>query len=255
MKDIEKIGLIPAAGRGIRMGLPFPKELFPVMGNDSYLPIAHFSVDRILRADIHHIVFVINETKHQLIEYFGSGDEYNCHFSYVVQGAKTTTLEGSTSPGLAHALDAAHHLTRNKNVYFAMADTMMHPADVFKIAEQSAPPDADVILCLFKTDHPEKFGMVSFEEASGKVNKIIDKPAQTALIWMWGSIIWGPEFTEFLHQKVLLDKMTDFATIMNQAIAAGVNFNAVCFKDGNYIDIGTYDDARTIFSVRPRDFS
>jgi hypothetical protein len=30
------IGLIPAAGKGIRLGLPYPKELYPVIRNNHY---------------------------------------------------------------------------------------------------------------------------------------------------------------------------------------------------------------------------
>jgi len=36
----ELIGLIPAAGKGVRLGLPYPKELYPVIrDNQSFVTI------------------------------------------------------------------------------------------------------------------------------------------------------------------------------------------------------------------------
>ncbi|MFN3335463.1 MAG: sugar phosphate nucleotidyltransferase, partial [Caldilinea sp.] len=107
----ELIGLIPAAGKGVRLGLPYPKELYPVIRNNRYKPVAQFVVDNLTLAGLRHIVLVINETKHQLVGYFGNGQRFGCNISYVVQEA----LNGdgavqSTSPGLAHALDSAYHL-------------------------------------------------------------------------------------------------------------------------------------------------
>ena len=34
--DEELIGLIPAAGKGVRLGLPYPKELYPVIRENRY---------------------------------------------------------------------------------------------------------------------------------------------------------------------------------------------------------------------------
>ena len=113
----EFIGLIPAAGKGLRLGLPYPKELYPIIRENHYKPIAQFVVQNLVAADIRHIVFVVNETKHQLIGYFGDGHRFDCNFSYVVQEQFTGDAQ-STSPGLAHALDAAYHLSKGKNCLF-----------------------------------------------------------------------------------------------------------------------------------------
>src|SRR5689334_16172276 len=125
----EFIGLIPAAGKGVRLGLPYPKELYPVIRDNHYRPIAQFVVNNLTTAGLHHVVFVINETKHQLVGYFGNGQRFGCNISYVVQEA-ANGQDKSTSPGLAHALDSAYHLTQGKTVFFGMADTIMQPTEV-----------------------------------------------------------------------------------------------------------------------------
>lgn len=236
----EKIGLIPAAGKGVRLGLPYPKELYPVIRNNHYKPISQFVVDNLVNAGLEHIVFVINETKHQLIGYFGNGQRFNCHISYVVQ----EVIEGkdkSTSPGLAHALDSAYHLTKGKTVFFGMADTLMQPKDVFARAYAAALPEDEAILALFETERPEKFGMVELDETD-RVLRIDDKPKQTTLKEMWGCIIWRPRFTDYLHDCVNRQGISDFARIMNNAIQEGMQFRGVHMVGGTYIDLGTYEE-------------
>ncbi len=236
----DLIGLIPAAGRGVRLGLPYPKELYPVIRDNHYKPISQYVLDNLTYAGLQHVVFVVNETKHQLMGFFGDGHRFGCNISYVVQ-EQANNKEQSTSPGLAHALDSGYHLTRGKTVCFGMADTIMQPKGVFAQALSAAQPEDDVILVLFKTERPEKFGMVRMG-SDQCVAQIIDKPVQTDLLWMWGCILWRPSFTEYLHTCVSEDGISDFAGIMNSAIARGMQFRGVPIDGGVYIDLGTYEE-------------
>jgi glucose-1-phosphate thymidylyltransferase len=194
------IGLIPAAGKGVRLGLPYPKELYPIIRNNHYKPISQFVVQNMTEAGIEHVVFVVNETKHQLMGYFGNGHRFGCDISYVVQETRDDS-KNSTSPGLANALDSAYHLIQSKTVFFGMADTIMQPTNMFAKAFADSKPDDDVIFAMWTTERPEKFGMVSYE-SDGRVLEIVDKPKQTELTEMWGGIIWRPRFTEHLHTCV-----------------------------------------------------
>jgi len=236
----EVIGLIPAAGKGVRLGLPYPKELYPVIRDNHYKPISQFVVNNLTTAGLNHIVFVVNETKHQLIGYFGNGHRFDCNISYVVQEPNTSQSQ-STSPGLAHALDSAYHLVQGKTVCFGMADTIMQPTNLFAQGLEAARPDDDVVLILFTTERPEKFGMVQVGDDQ-RVVRIVDKPKETELTEMWGCIIWRPKFTEYLHDCVGNRGISDFAYIMNSAIDKGLNFRAVHMVDGVYIDLGTYEE-------------
>jgi len=178
----DLIGLIPAAGKGVRLGLPYPKELYPVIRENRYKPISQFVVNNMTAAGIEHIIFVINDTKHQIIGYFGNGQRFGCNISYVVQ-EQLNHQGGSTSPGLAHALDSAYHLVKGKTVCFGMADTMMQPSKVFDLGLNAASSDDDVILILFTTERPEKFGMVRCAQDK-RVLEIVDKPKRTELTEM-----------------------------------------------------------------------
>jgi len=240
----DAVGLVPAAGRGVRLGLPYPKELYPIIRQNRYKPVSQFVLDNLVVSGIGHVVFVINETKHQLVGYFGDGTRFGCNISYVVQ--ESSAVEGqSTSPGLAHALDSAYHLIRDRTVFFGMADTVMEPQDVFARAWASADGHDDVVTVLFPTNRPEKFGMVRMDGAS-RVIEIVDKPRETSLTLMWGCIIWRPRFTEHLHDSVRRHGTSDFASILNDAIARGMKVRAFPVVDGSYMDLGTFEEIREL---------
>lgn len=233
------IGLIPAAGKGLRLGLPYPKELYPIIRNNRYKPVAQFALETILAGGVGHVVFVVNETKGQLMGYFGNGSRFKCHLSYVVQ---EVVEEGSrsTSVGLAHALNSAYHLVRGKTVFFAMPDTIIQPSQVFKDGLRDLTDNDDGLLCLFPTRNPSKFGMVRVE--GNRVMEIVDKPKVTDLKLMWGCIIWKPSFTEYLFKAINELMVYDFAQILNQAIRHGLSFRGMAVENGNYLDMGTYED-------------
>ena len=242
MADV--VGLVPAAGKGMRLGLPYPKELYPIIRENRYKPVSQFVLDSLVASGVEHVVFVINETKHQLVGYFGDGSRFGCHISYVVQEAASQELH-STSPGLAHALDAAYHLVRGKDVFFGMADTIIAPQDVFAQAWAAAEGDDDVVMVLFPTNRPEKFGMVRLDRAN-RVLEIVDKPRETPLTLMWGCILWRPRFTEHLHESVRRHGTSDFARILNEAVAGGLRVRAFPVADGSYMDLGTYEEIREL---------
>jgi len=240
----DAVGLIPAAGKGVRLGLPYPKELYPIIRDNRYKPVAQFVLDDLVASGVSDVVFVINETKHQLIGYFGDGQRFGCSISYAVQ--ETPQTEGqSTSPGLAHALDSAYHLTRNRTVFFGMADTIMEPQGVFARAWAAAGPEDDVVLVLFPTTHPEKFGMVRMDGAS-RVVEVVDKPRHTSLTHMWGCIIWRPPFTEHLHESVRRSGVSDFARVLNDAVGSGMRVRGFVVAGGSYADLGTYEEIREL---------
>ena len=240
MDDLnELVGLIPAAGKGIRLGLPYPKELYPIIRDNRYKPVCQFVLENLTAAGVEHVVFVVNETKHQLMGYFGNGRRFGCHVSYVVQESREND-NASTSPGLAHALDSAYHLVRGQTVFFGMADTIMTPKTVFRRVWGAAEGEEDVLLGVYRTDRPEKFGMVELD-SDGLVRRIVDKPAQTDLEYMWGCIVWRASFTEHLHACINQRRIYDFAEVMNSAIERGMTFRGIRVE-GTYADLGTYEE-------------
>lgn len=234
------VGLVPAAGRGLRLSLPYPKELYPVIRENRYKPVAQFVLDSLRSAGVADVIVVINETKHQLLAHFGDGHRFGLRLAYVVQ-EQTTGANGSGSSGLADALDCGFHLAEGKTVFFGMPDTIMEPANVFGRLHEAAEDGDDVVLALFPTTRPEKFGMVALDEAN-RVVRVVDKPKVTTLTHMWGCIMWRPRFTEHLHYCVQRQGIGDFATILNEGLNGGFQMRGVRFDSGSYRDLGTYEE-------------
>jgi glucose-1-phosphate thymidylyltransferase len=210
-----------------------------IIEDGRYKPVSQFVLENLTASNVRHLVFVINETKNQMMQYFGNGSRFNCDISYVMQESALHETR-STSPGLADALDSAYHLTRDKVVLCGMADTIVEPRNVFDHLLEAAKPGDQLILGLFAVDKPASFGMVSFD-ASMTVQRIHDKPLQTDLRLAWGCLAWHSGFTEHLHQCVKERGEGDFAAVMNTAIQQGMGVRAVVLPDGNYRDMGTYD--------------
>jgi|SRR5271157_457103 len=231
----ELIGLIPSAGQGTRLGLPFPKELWPLPAQDGYVPVAFRSVEILLAAGVRKIVIVTSPEKPGVMRYFGDGSRFGAEFIYMCQEASPRS---GKSAGLAEALDCAYPVTAGRHVAFVMPDTFVHPAEAMRlmISQANGP---DILLGLFPTDKPHKFGMV--RTTGPTVCEIIDKPSQTDLRLMWGIIVWSPRFSDYFR-ACMREDAPDFATVMNRAIFHGLDARAIEIQGGHYIDFGTYDD-------------
>ncbi len=233
----EAVGIVPAAGKGTRLGLPFPKELWPLPGVPGFLPVAQITVQNMLAASVTRLAFVITDEKAAVLRHFRSGTALGAEIAYVFQEAVSGA---GRSAGLSDALDAAHSLARGRNVAFGMPDTIVSPRTCFVPLLELVDAGADLALGLFETAEPEKFGMVEFG-AAGRVRRIVDKPESTDLEWMWGIAAWSPAFGDFLH-RTMADAPTDFASVMNAGIAAGLDARAHVVEGGRYLDLGTPGD-------------
>lgn len=67
------IGLIPVAGKGNRLGLPFSKEMFPDIRAVNYRPIMMYTIEAMKLAGIEHIIFTINPHKSDTLTFLGNG--------------------------------------------------------------------------------------------------------------------------------------------------------------------------------------
>jgi glucose-1-phosphate thymidylyltransferase len=247
----ELVGLLPAAGRGTRLGpIPCSKEIMPLGfqpaaedGRPPWRPLTAIESHlRALRAaGAGRAVIVIGETKADVVRYVGDGEQYSLSVAYVYQRHLR---------GMPFALDLARPWLGQATVLFAMPDTLVHPGDTMaRLAGHHAAAGADVTLGLFRTTTPHKFGMVDLDGA-GRVAAFIDKPARTQLEWMWGLAAWSPSFTRLLHdylaglpgggpECVLSD-------VFAAALASGLRIEALPLIGSHYHDIGTPEDFQSV---------
>lgn len=182
----EKIvGLIPAAGRGTRSNLSFPKFLLPVPGN-GYAPSV--ALLRWMEAQMQMVtqdVFVGAR-----IEHINEVDRVIRTAKILPQNAPRTMSE--TIWGMKQRCGDAH-------VIMGMADTYWESLDTFTMLAYAL-KDADAALAVWQVPEKSrsKLGMVGFN-ADCNLTGMIDKPPYTSLEWAWGACGWTEKFWKFIQ--------------------------------------------------------
>jgi glucose-1-phosphate thymidylyltransferase len=254
MKKI--IGLIPAAGSAERLSpLPFSKELFPIgyykHSLDSDVlhpkPVIHYLIEQMKLSTVKNIYVIINPNKWDIINYLKSGNYLNVNFSYLIQ---------ENSAGMPFALNLAYEwIDKNTTTIFGMPDTIFKPENSFELllkVHQSE--NADLTLGLFLTTKPQKFGMVNFDENNNFL-WTYDKPQETSLKFMWGIACWEYSFAMLMNDYVInnnnkiKNKEIILGDIFNFAKLQGLNIKVYPFTLGEYNDIGSLDELKTILNL------
>jgi glucose-1-phosphate thymidylyltransferase len=238
------VGLIPAAGRGLRMlPYPCPKELFPV-GTQDYVVdgrieqrpkvVSQFVVEAMVAAGATRIMIIIGERKFDVMRYYGDGSRFGVEIAFLYQ---------QDLRGMPFALDLAWPwLDAQDTAIFGMPDTIVEPTLVFRDLLQSHRAEgADVSLGLFRTRTPWKFGMVELDGRS-RVVRNHDKPKETTLDYMWGIGCWNHRFATLMRQHLRhwdSPREIVLSDLLDEALRQGLDVLGVPFDSGSYHDIGS----------------
>ena len=227
-------GIVPAAGNGTRIQpLAFSKELLPVgsrtdeAGMERPRAVGEYIVERMIRAGVDKICFVVSPEKTDIVRYFG-GTAGEVALAYVVQ---------NEAEGLCDAIFRALPLIApDEPVVVGLPDTIWYPADALETL-----PDDRFSFLLFPVDRPELFDAVELE-ADGRVRRIAvkDKGSAGTSGWIWGAFKLPGRTFHDLHRLWLQRDRGDeyFGSLVNAWIAAG----GACWGERTgerYVDVGT----------------
>ena len=260
MEREKVIGVIPAAGKGTRLA-PFPgdKELFPLGYEDLRVGdeiqtrpkvVSEYLIESMAQAGVQNIIIILGEGKHKIMSYYGDGRRFGVDIAYLFQDQLM---------GMPFALNMARRWFKDRVVLFGMPDTVIEPSNVFEqLLNSYLNWDADLVLGVFPTDTPSKFGMVELDQ-DDRVILSVDKPKQPSLRYMWGVACWSETFGDlmeaYLREVSPPAREIVLGEIFQEAIERGLVVRALRFDEGNYLDIGTPDDliaAIERFYVSPR---
>jgi len=187
-KEIEKIGLIAAAGMSERLsniGNNSIKEMIEYKSN----PIICNCIDGLLESKVSSIIIVVRKGKEELVEYINN--KYpNTTIKFVYQSGKIGNL--------IDAVKVAYEEIKNKDVLFRLGDTYITPNPFVNI--QSA--TYELTLCCFhsnfdsKNDSFSNYAVINLDK-----NIVVEKPKEYVSNICWGAISWKREFTEKLVFK------------------------------------------------------
>lgn len=244
----EIVGLLPAAGLANRIApLPCSKELFPIgfqqladVQGERPKAVCLYLLESLRQAGVRKTFVILRDGKWDIPSFLGDGRSLNMQFAYLMMNLPY---------GAPYTLDQAYPFVQDALIAVGFPDIIFQPTDAFaQLVQRQKETNADLVLGLFPVDQPHKMDMVALDE-NGRVQRIVIKPQQTTLEYTWFIAVWTPKFTHFMHdflQKHLADanlaKELYLGDVIQAALDADFYVEAVLFKDGRYIDIGTPDD-------------
>lgn len=206
-------GLVPVGGKGLRLGLPFPKELLPQKGFLEYKPLIAHTTEKMEEAGARVIYFIHGvELKQGIVDHYSDKSKY----VHVLQ----------KTPGFANVLGDFYHacdLKQDDQVLFGLPDSV-YEGNLFK--EMVDKPE--LVCGLFTTSDDTKVDRLDLE---GKhfFTKAEKVPATQE--WFWGVLKFD---APTLQQAIkYLPVYTEVGSIVNQ-------FPFSCVKGGSYLDLGTW---------------
>jgi glucose-1-phosphate thymidylyltransferase len=239
-------GIIPAAGSGTRIQpLAFSKELLPVGSRSDGATerpraVSEYLVERMIRAGMRKLCFVIAPGKSDILEYYG-GVIGSADICYVVQPQPA---------GLCDAIFRAIPLVHpSEPVLIGLPDTIWFPEDGL-----CALGDDALSFLLFPVAQPEFFDAV-VTDGDGRVQEIQVKSRAAQSNWIWGAFKMPGAVLHALHRLWLARGRRDeyVGTLVNAYIAEGGVARGV--RAGRaYVDVGTlhgYREAIALLSASP----
>jgi glucose-1-phosphate thymidylyltransferase len=236
-------GIIPAAGIGSRIQpLAFSKELLPV---GSYIDgsierpraVSEYLVERMVKAGVDNICFVISPGKSDILDYFG-GCSLSATIFYAVQETPTGLCDAvfRTLPLIPPA----------EQVCIGLPDTIWFPETA--LADL---PDEYLSLLLFPVEHPERFDAVITDDNSTVLEVQVKSPSPLST-WVWGAMRMPGFVFHDLH-RIWTERRDEYlGTLINEYLAQGGRADG--FKLGeSYVDVGTlngYREAARILNQR-----
>ena len=180
-------------------------------------------------AGVRRCVVVLGHGKWDVPAFLGDGARHGLDLAY---------LTIADSPSTPATLDRAYEHVRGCRVVLGFPDILVSPPELFR---PLLAVEADVVLALFDADDPTLVDMVDVD-ADGVVRAVVPKPAVTGLRLAWLAAVWGPAFTELLHDGGPWGaEATEryVGDVVQDAIDAGLRVRGVRVEGGRYRDVGT----------------
>jgi dTDP-glucose pyrophosphorylase len=240
-------GIVPAAGAGSRIQpLAFSKELLPVgsrLDGETERPraVSEYLIERMIRAGVTNICFVVSPGKTDIVEYFG-GSIGGVHISYTVQPRPEGFCDA-----IFRALPMIHP---GQSVVFGLPDTIWFPEDGLCTL-----PDDQLAFLLFPVEHPELFDSV-VTDGDGRVARIDVKKPNAESRWIWGAFKMPEHIFRELFELWSEPERGDeyLGTLVNAYLERGGRAVGVAAGEA-YVDTGTvhgYREAvQMLFSSSP----
>jgi glucose-1-phosphate thymidylyltransferase len=210
--------------------------------------VSHYLVERMRCGGIARAFFILRKGKWDIPEYYGAGESFGLDVGYLI---------ARLPYGAAYSIDQAYAFIRGARVALGFPDILVEPEDVYlqALARLEA-SQSDIVLGLYRA-RPTSSDLVSID-GMGRVIELVIRPRQTPLTLTWIMAVWGPRFTEFLHEYLAVPRTSaqvpgaplpeelTIGHVIQAAIREGLTTHSITFPCSNYLDIGTPDGLRMV---------
>lgn len=221
------VGILPAAGRGTRLGLPYAKELLPITADDVIVTVLESNLKQLAAAHIEEAIIVIRHEKEMIRQYLGL-ERYGVHLRYAYQHRQ------KSREGLPDGIAAAYsEADRYDLCVMLMPDVhLSSPLNVSWLVQiMEAHKDVIAGVSLWDTTEPSRFGVVELDGIW--VKSVLDKPkGLRGTQKFWGITAFRRPFWTYIFDEV--------ETLSNALHRAAQDEGVITAPTaGQYRDLGT----------------
>ena len=231
--------ILPAAGKGTRLNLPYPKEILRINNDEALIDYSFNFFRDYGRKDVEFVV-VINENKTELITYLAKyKDRYNISFVYQNPNEKEYT----------GAIKSAYHLFGEHNIVL-LPDTLMklQPGkDLYTLTTEALEETGFSFLIKREEDREVlKTKGAIYVNAEGMVVEYEDKPSERVEQFnsFWCAFAFRRrnffECINFMEKSTLKQKHSQ-----NEITQTPI-FGSKVIEVADYIDLGTWPEIRRL---------